>query len=469
MKRTGYWIRAGDEIVLDMFSEHGEIEHEASPRGNRSSSSRSVGFQAMRVGSRGFAVTKAQHLLNAAGALPALVADGVFGPATRAAVVAFQARSGVTQDGILGPITGQRLVESIGLRTPATSASSLRAKPGQPQAPGAEKPTVALLDEPVVDCVYEAGEREESRLSMGPVEPSIVFGRSIDNGHIVQVITFSNFESARSDLKGAEHLGSLRPIIQAFKLDSLQPSHRVRLFAGYTDCVDNFGRNVSIRRSRALNTKLMFLDNGARSQNLGDAVAAPFGTEPSTNSTRAGRARNRSVRVIIERVGTRREEDTPAPSGCPHNDVCDCPSDLWELTGIAGGAFVIGVGVVVQHFVLFNVQQKRCYSFNFQGIGGGFGTGVSVSDFIFSKPTRFRTAPSVSIANFRNAAATIVNGGVSFGVAVDIAKLTFKNIRTDPRQIDIGGASVAGVEPKIGGGAYRADGAFSVLDCRRCS
>jgi len=47
-------------------------------------------MQEVRQGSRGYPVQLAQRLLNKNGATPALREDGIFGPKTRAAVVAFQ-------------------------------------------------------------------------------------------------------------------------------------------------------------------------------------------------------------------------------------------------------------------------------------------------------------------------------------------------------------------------------------------
>jgi len=46
-----------------------------------------------------------QSRLNAAGANPQLVVDGVSGPKTTAAIKAFQSSHGITPDGVVGPIT----------------------------------------------------------------------------------------------------------------------------------------------------------------------------------------------------------------------------------------------------------------------------------------------------------------------------------------------------------------------------
>jgi hypothetical protein len=57
----------------------------------------------LSVGDRGQTVKRLQEKMNAQGAN--LTADGVFGPGTHAAVVAFQAAHGLTPDGVVGPRT----------------------------------------------------------------------------------------------------------------------------------------------------------------------------------------------------------------------------------------------------------------------------------------------------------------------------------------------------------------------------
>jgi hypothetical protein len=57
----------------------------------------------LSIGDRGQQVKKLQEALNARG--EDLAADGIFGTTTHAAVVAFQARQGLTPDGIVGPRT----------------------------------------------------------------------------------------------------------------------------------------------------------------------------------------------------------------------------------------------------------------------------------------------------------------------------------------------------------------------------
>ncbi|HSP77131.1 MAG TPA: peptidoglycan-binding protein [Myxococcaceae bacterium] len=62
----------------------------------------------LREGARGPAVKELQQKLQAAGFSPG-AADGVFGPKTKKAVLAFQRAQGITVDGIVGPQTWGRL------------------------------------------------------------------------------------------------------------------------------------------------------------------------------------------------------------------------------------------------------------------------------------------------------------------------------------------------------------------------
>lgn len=67
----------------------------------------------LRQGSRGENVRKIQNWLNSLSAVypdvPSVAVDGIFGPATESAVLAFQARFNLTADGIVGRITWNRL------------------------------------------------------------------------------------------------------------------------------------------------------------------------------------------------------------------------------------------------------------------------------------------------------------------------------------------------------------------------
>lgn len=62
------------------------------------------GQPTVQQGAHGHVVKRVQRALRRTPNL-SIVVDGVFGPATRAAVVAFQEGAGLTPDGIVGPLT----------------------------------------------------------------------------------------------------------------------------------------------------------------------------------------------------------------------------------------------------------------------------------------------------------------------------------------------------------------------------
>ncbi|MDE7352788.1 MAG: LysM peptidoglycan-binding domain-containing protein [Acetatifactor sp.] len=80
----------------------------------------------LRQGSKSPDVITLQYLLNMAAlfypGIPALAQDGVFGPGTRQAVIAFQQAVGITPDGIVGPLTWKNLYDvyyGIGQNVPS--------------------------------------------------------------------------------------------------------------------------------------------------------------------------------------------------------------------------------------------------------------------------------------------------------------------------------------------------------------
>jgi len=63
----------------------------------------------LRRGMQGPSIKQVQERLNVLGTNPQLINDGVFGPLTEAAVVAFQGQRGLNADGIVGAITWNEL------------------------------------------------------------------------------------------------------------------------------------------------------------------------------------------------------------------------------------------------------------------------------------------------------------------------------------------------------------------------
>jgi peptidoglycan hydrolase-like protein with peptidoglycan-binding domain len=68
----------------------------------------------LKSGSSGPLITRLQTVLNhVLDPSPKLAVDGIFGPKTLEAVLAFQKHVGVAADGIVGPMTSKSLVGSV--------------------------------------------------------------------------------------------------------------------------------------------------------------------------------------------------------------------------------------------------------------------------------------------------------------------------------------------------------------------
>ena len=105
----------------------------------------------LRIGSRGDNVLIMQQYLNSISSrypsIPRLAEDGVFGPVTQSAVIAFQRQFGLTPDGVIGPITWNKIVDvrnSIGGGTPPTTPPPF---PGTVLTLGSRGNSVLILQE----------------------------------------------------------------------------------------------------------------------------------------------------------------------------------------------------------------------------------------------------------------------------------------------------------------------------------
>jgi len=67
----------------------------------------------LKPGDTGAEVKTLQHALVTIGAAPSLTVDGHYGPATQAAVAAFQQSNGLTADGIVGPQTAAAINSAL--------------------------------------------------------------------------------------------------------------------------------------------------------------------------------------------------------------------------------------------------------------------------------------------------------------------------------------------------------------------
>jgi len=96
-------LRSGRQPALAAVQRQGSAASDAKSWGEEKSAGSAASDAMLATGSSGPAVSRLQELLATAGF--AVSADGIFGPRTRAAVIAFQAGRGLTADGIVGPRT----------------------------------------------------------------------------------------------------------------------------------------------------------------------------------------------------------------------------------------------------------------------------------------------------------------------------------------------------------------------------
>ena len=114
---------------------------ELDSEGQRYSIGNSPPTVVIRQGSRGEAVTELQFLLNFIGQfyndIPFVIEDSVFRDSTRLSVIAFQRRFGLTQDGVVGPLTWSRLYEVYRrIRGTVPTPQPPPSTPGIPAYPG---------------------------------------------------------------------------------------------------------------------------------------------------------------------------------------------------------------------------------------------------------------------------------------------------------------------------------------------
>jgi peptidoglycan hydrolase-like protein with peptidoglycan-binding domain len=109
-------ITAGAAVFMSMGPAHAATAGPTAPaaRAGQAAPAVTVALSAwptVRQGAVGERVYAVQYLLNAHGAR--LATDGRFGPATAAAVKAFQAKSHLQADGQVGPLTWARLIIEV--------------------------------------------------------------------------------------------------------------------------------------------------------------------------------------------------------------------------------------------------------------------------------------------------------------------------------------------------------------------
>jgi peptidoglycan hydrolase-like protein with peptidoglycan-binding domain len=409
-------------------------------------------------GSAGPAVRLVQELLNASGILPEPIdADGVFGPATEAAVVAFQEAMGLSPDGIVGPITDQTLratagpapgIPGGGIETPGSTPGST---PGEApvETPSGGPPQFAS------GCKYNPGEKERSAADPGgTVSPAQTVPNPADARFLLSnSFGITGFTQGSADLK-ARHIEFIAEMTKEFRLDTPEPSHLVERVVGFTDCVDSFAKNVGIRLRRADALRAGLLSQGALEQNLGHAEASPEGAQVTSGNGERDRASNRAAVANM----TLRETAKPQPPVPPFEETpdesCERPSKKWifEQKGSAGGGF--GAMGQVLTFHVTNVETGCVHIAEF--VAGGFGAGGGVDVSIPSplpEAADVIELPREVFAFELDGEGGLAFGEASLGVGFGIGKILMLTGPLFGEVIDVGGLQIGeGIEGGVLGG-----------------
>lgn len=231
------------------------------------------------------------------------------------------------------------------------------------------KPDAAVMTSPaaVSGCRYEPDEKRKSQTSRGSVEPLFPGPRVLESALLF------DFASGSSITKPT-HEEYLKRIIAANNLGNPKSSVRVALIEGFTDCVDTETVNAPLRFQRAERVAFRLSQLGVHPANLGTFIGATIGENPGDDRTRLGRARNRSVTVLLEkRTPSRRRRRTPKAG------VSVCPGSTRFSIRLLG-SFVLappgGVspGVGQLEFEIVDHECNRAQSFILTAGGGSVGT-----------------------------------------------------------------------------------------------
>lgn len=130
----------------------------------------------LRASSRGHHVENLQRLLNTRlDPSPRLDIDGLFGPLTRQAVLAFQKGAAIAVDGVVGNVTWYHLLKGGVVRAPGAAGAEATPGPSQPAAPAADtsSPPPALAASGVLGMSLEDRFKEVLKRTPGHLGPEL--------------------------------------------------------------------------------------------------------------------------------------------------------------------------------------------------------------------------------------------------------------------------------------------------------
>ncbi|HYG80274.1 MAG TPA: DUF4157 domain-containing protein [Pyrinomonadaceae bacterium] len=387
--------------------------------------------------------------------------DGVFGQETLTAVKQFQGKHGLSVDGVVGRET---LSELDRLEAGRSGGDACSCPPGMEPAAPAEEPfadafapgggeferasftptaggskakTCPTCKKPstkpkagVCPAKHTQAELDASRASNGRFDEPGSVGPTI-----AQQALMWDFEQGQTATRQNHQNGAFKMVVD-FGLGTTAPSAKIAILQGHTDCVDRENVNSPLREGRAHAARELFKEVGALEENIGPAEAASQGPLPGNDSTPEGRARNRSV-VILVMPPPKLPDRPPEPKGPPRR--CDGradPGQKWLLEDVGSATAGGGPGAGLFAFILKNCDTGCEYEALFVGFGGGLGIGVSVS---LPGGTKFSSPFLVSPKDFEGDA-SVFSASIGVGpVAAEHAFIRLRAVKTTPAEIDIGG------------------------------
>jgi outer membrane protein OmpA-like peptidoglycan-associated protein len=239
-------------------------------------------------------------------------------------------------------------------------------------------------------CRYEVDEKSKSKTSPGAVA-SLFLGPTL-----LESALLFDFAVGSSTTKPT-HDDYFKRIIAENDLRNPKSKVRVALIEGFTDCVDTEAVNAPLRFQRAESVAVRLSQLGLHPGNLGLFRGATIGENPGDDSTRLGRARNRSVTVLLEL----RPATPPAPRPKPKPGASVCPGSTQfsvRLLGSVGLSKPGGVGPAIGQleFEIVDHQCNRGQTFVLDSAGASAGTpsiAIEPSDekfFVTDRPLLFR-------------------------------------------------------------------------------
>ena len=369
--------------------------------------------------------------------------------------------SGATESFAVAGPTAEGVGSDVASSAEAAFASSAE-EPAGLDAPGPAAASAAP------GCGYGPGEKSRTATHPGggarPAPPTTdpITGESAEPA--APSFDIFGFTQGSADLKAA-HVEFLAEMVRSFRLDTPNPTHRVILIEGFTDCVDGFAINVGIRLRRADAARAGLLSQGALEQNLGSAAASPDGATIASNDTEDGRTRNRAAVCHLERL-RERPDDSPSDPTLPSDTSCDQTSHLWKIQGISqiSGAAVVFGGTVIT----FDVTSQRTgcvHRGSFVAGGLAFPPGISVSASLPSDPETHFTDDVFARELNGNGVVTAAEGGFA-GPSVQAGELILVDGALEGQAISLSGpqqsTSPPPAKPKRGDDALKKKPSFGV-------